>query len=166
MELYHFRTEWKIPAGIEPLWAEIIDAPSWPAWTPSFRQVRIIGGEPLLILGSRGECEVKGALPFRLRFSFRVTEYVPERSLSIVAWGDVQGTGRWVLEPEDVWTSVTYFWDVGLSRPFLDRLGHASVTKALLSWNHDRVMAQAGRGLAARVGRRVGRAEPSEPTGA
>ena len=161
MELYHFETSWTIPVGVEPLWHAIIDAESWPTWTPSFRRVTILGDESVLRLGSRMECEVKGALPFTLRFSCRVSEQVTGHSLGLIAWGDVRGTGRWVLEPRHDGTTATYFWDVGLTNPLLDRLGRTRATRSLMSWNHDRVMEQAGQGLALRLARSAEQSEPS-----
>jgi hypothetical protein len=161
MELYHFTTSWTLPVGVGPLWDAIIDAESWPTWTPSFRRVTIIGDESVLGLGSRMECEVKGTLPFTLRFSCRVSEQVTGHSLGLAAWGDVQGTGRWVLGPGDDGTTATYFWDVGLTNSVLDRLGRTRATKALLRWNHDRVMERAGQGLALRLARGAEQSEPS-----
>lgn len=161
MELYHFKTSWTFPVGVEPLWGAIIDAESWPTWTPSFRRVTIIGDESVLQLGSRMECEVKGTLPFTLRFSCQIIEHVPGRSLGLTAWGDVQGSGRWVLEPQNDGTAATYFWDVGLTNALLDRLGRTRATKALMMWNHDRVMKQARHGLAHRLAQSAEQNEPS-----
>ncbi len=149
--MYHFVTRWVIPAPIELVWEEIVDAQSWPAWTPGFKKVQLHGPAPVLEPDAVADCQVRGALPYTLRFSFQVVGFQPPRLLEIRAWGDLVGTGKWDLEPHPQGTAGTYYWDVGTSRPILNLAAKLPFAKAMMARNHDEVMKDAHRGLVARV---------------
>lgn len=163
MELYHFRTDWDFPHAAEHVWAELEDAESWPSWTRGFRRIVLDPPHRLLRPGARASCEVRSALPYTLRFRLEVTEFEPMRTIAVTSDGDVAGTGRWVLDPHDAGTYVTYLWDVGLTRPLLDALGRLPLAKRAMAWNHDHVMADARLGLGSRV---AARAAEDLPAGA
>jgi uncharacterized protein YndB with AHSA1/START domain len=149
----HFVTNWFFRAPVERVWEEIVDIPSWPSWWASWRKAAFHGSASPLQLGSVIDHEVRGDLPYSLRFRTVVTRFEPPQLLEIESSGDMVGTGRLVLEPRDHGTAVTYNWDVGLSNPLLNLLGKLSFTRAMLEKNHDYVMDEGYRGLKKRVER-------------
>lgn len=153
MELYHFVTKWFFHAPIEGVWEEIVDIPSWPSWWASWKKADFHGSVPPLQLGSVIDHEVRGRLPYCVRFRVVVTVFQPPHCLAIASSGDLVGNGTLILEPQDQGTAVTYLWDVGLPHPLLNFLGKLSFTRALLEKNHDSVMDEGYRGLKGRIER-------------
>jgi len=153
MEPYHFVTTWFFHSPIERVWEEIVDIPSWPSWWTSWKKATFHGSVPPLQLGSVIDHEVRGRLPYCVRFRTVVTVFQPPHRLEIMSSGDLAGTGTLVLDPRDHGTGVTYCWDVGLSNPLLNLLGKLSFTRALLEKNHNYVMDEGYRGLTARIER-------------
>jgi hypothetical protein len=152
MEMYHFRTEWPVTASVDRAWEAIVEAERWSDWGKGFRRVAVKGPESRLSPGAIADAEIRGTLPFTLRFTFQVDRFEPPRVLSISAFGDVVGEGRW--EIEDVpggGANVAFYWDVGLANRFLDALGRLPMTKRLMGWNHDVVMADAYQGFRSQV---------------
>ena len=151
MEPYHFVTKWFFLAPIERVWAEIVDIPSWPSWWAGWKKAAFHGSVPPLQLGSVIDHEVRGALPYCVCFRAVVTLFQPPHLLEITSSGDLVGTGRLELKPQDQGTAVTYSWDVGLPHPLLNLLGKLPFTRALLEKNHDSVMDEGYRGLKKRI---------------
>lgn len=132
---------------MERVWDTVLEAERWPAWGKGFRRVEVRGPESRLTPGAEADVEVRGALPYTLRFSFRVEHFDPPRLLSLRSEGDIVGEGRWELEPTEQGSVASYLWEVGLTNPVLDVLGRLPVSKRLLAWNHDRVMESAYQGF-------------------
>lgn len=154
LQLYRFVTQWTFTAPVELVWEEVIDARAWPTWTKDLRKIDLRGPEPGLALGSVADCEVKGALPYSLRYSFEVVGLEPLRRLEMRAWGDLVGTGRWILEPHGGGTATTFSWDVGTTNRILNLVARLPFVRSLMERNHDNVMAAAYRGLLRRLERR------------
>jgi hypothetical protein len=71
-----------------------------------------------------------------------------------VASGELEGVGRWRFFRDDGGsTTLFYQWDVGTTRPWMNAL--APLARPAFAWNHDRVMAAGGEGLARRLGARL-----------
>lgn len=152
MQLYHFRTEWPVAATPAQTWSCLLDIDRWDAWGPAFRRVALRAPYRRAAVGAIADVEVRGTLPFTLRFEIEIVELQPETVMSIRAEGDVRGTGRWELAADPAGTIATFLWDVGLSNPILDAFGRLPFTKRLLAWNHDVVMRGSYPGFAAAVG--------------
>ena len=75
MQVYHFVTNWFFDAPIEQVWNEIVDAQSWPHWWPSYRKVTPLTPGSTLQVGSRAASEVRGKLPYSLRFIVEVPSW-------------------------------------------------------------------------------------------
>ncbi len=151
MERYHFVTKWVFQAPIERVWEEIVDIPSWPSWWAGWEKTTFHGSVPPLQLGSIVDHEVRGGLPYSLRFRTVVTRIQPPQLLEIRSTGDLVGTGTLILDSQDQGIAVTYSWDVGLSNPLLNFLGKLPFVRALLEKNHDSVMYEGYRGLKKRI---------------
>jgi uncharacterized protein YndB with AHSA1/START domain len=151
MEMYHFVTEWYFEAPIEMVWQVLEDVKSWPTWSKSFKKIVIRGPEPTLQLGSVVDCEVKGALPYTLRFSIQVTNFQPPHIIEVKSSGSLVGGGKWLLKPRNGGTVTTYYWDVGTTNPVLNILAKLPFVRAMLERNHDAVMADAYQNLKAKL---------------
>jgi hypothetical protein len=148
MAEYRFVTHWRFNAPLERVWAEI-DAPErYPEWWPSMRLYRDLTPS-VHGVGARAERVTKGVLPYSLRYVTNVTRYEPLREIAYNVEGDLTGSGRMVLEAEGEQTAVVIYWNVATTGFWFNLF--APPLKPLLAWNHNCVMAQGERGLAARL---------------
>ena len=161
METYHFVTNWHFQAPIESVWEELVDVKSWPTWWPSWRKARVQGPESKSQLGSTVDNEVRGTLPYSLRFTTEAILLQPPQLLELKSSGDLVGNGKFVLERRDDGTAVTYNWDVGTSNLVFNLLGKLPFVRAMIEKNHDYVMDEGFRGLKQRVERQHIPAEQS-----
>jgi hypothetical protein len=74
--------------------------------------------------------------------------------LAYDAEGDLVGRGRFVLTPRGDDTEVVFYWDVQTTGRWPNVL--APMLRWLFAWNHNWVMAQGERGLAAWLAKRHG----------
>ncbi len=65
------------------------------------------------------------------------------------ASGELEGVGTWRLYKGDG-VAVVYDWRVRTTKPWMNVFG--PLARPAFSWNHDVVMRQGGRGLAAELG--------------
>lgn len=142
MEMYHFVTKWFFRAPIERVWEETANMEAYPDWWRNLRKAKIRGSESRLQLGSVVDCEVRGALPYTLRFTLEVTVFQPPNLVEVKSSGDLAGSGKWMLEIQDDGTMSTFYWDVGTTNPVLNLLGKLPFARAMLERNHDDVMAK------------------------
>ena len=92
-EPYHFVTEWRFNASLQRVWSVVLDIERYPEWWKNFRRVAIARGDGSSI-GSQIRCEVRGALPYSLRYTLEVLESEEYRHLLLRSTGDLVGTGR------------------------------------------------------------------------
>lgn len=90
-----------VKAPPEAVWKLLVDAEHWSSYFPAEDQVKILTGEPELVLGTRYSRVTVGFL-----MNLIVTEYVPGRRLawSTVVDGDETGSSAyhgWVITPTD-----------------------------------------------------------------
>ena len=110
----------------------------YPKLWKNFRQVKLIRGDGRSI-GSVVWCEVRGSLPYSLRYSLEVLEAQEFRHLLMRSTGDLVGTGRWEFSESADGTRAVYYWDVSTTNRLLNLV--APLAKGLLSRNHTQVMA-------------------------
>jgi len=142
MEMYHFIATWFFQASIEKVWDEVIDVEAYPTWWPGIRRVTIQGPESRIRVGSIVDYEWKGSLPNILQFSIKVTILQPPNIVELKSLGDLVGKGKGVLESQNDGTIVTFYWDVGMSNPFLNLVGKLPFVKTVLEKSHNDVMAK------------------------
>lgn len=140
--IYNFYTENVLKAPIEKVWSILEDAESWPKWSRGFKKIEILGPEGKIQNGSVLDCEVKGSLPYSLRFKLEVTSTNSPKSMTYNADGHLRGTGKWELEETDKGTVIKYWWDVGMTNPFFNFISKIGFIKKAMEKNHDRVMEQ------------------------
>jgi hypothetical protein len=150
MTAYSFVTDWRFKAPLTEVWAELDAAEHYTEWWPSIIAYCDLSPE-IHGLGARAERVVRGRLPYSLRYTTVVTGYSPPHEIAYDAVGDLTGQGRFVLDEYNDQTRVLFYWDVATSGFWLNLL--APALKPLFAWNHNWVMAQGQRGLAARLRR-------------
>ena len=143
MEMYNFITRWEFDAPIEKVWEVLIEEEATSKLSPSFKKIQTENEASRLEIGSKTDYEVKGRLPYSLKFSLEVKELIKPKLLVVSSEGDLIGTGRWELESLGEKTKVIYYWDVGTSSFFLNLLAKLKFVKGLMIKNHDQVMAEA-----------------------
>jgi uncharacterized protein YndB with AHSA1/START domain len=144
MAAYSFVTTWFIPADSGRVWEALNTPERYPEWWPSFVAYRPLT-PGVTGVGARAERVVRGALPYRLRYTTTTTRFDPPREVAYDADGDLIGSGRFLLAPRDGGTEVTFLWDVRTARRVMN--WSAPLLRPLFAWNHNRVMAQGERGL-------------------
>jgi len=132
---YHFVTRWHMPATCEEVYDVLGDPMDLPRWWPDgYITVREVEpGEPGGV-GRVIELLTKGYLPYRLRWSFRVTETDRPNGFALEAWGDFTGSGRWTFTPDGDGCAIIYDWKISADKPLLRSLSF--ILRPLFSWNH------------------------------
>jgi Polyketide cyclase / dehydrase and lipid transport len=151
MEVYHFVTHWFFEATIDRVWAEIIDGTTWPEWLQDFRKVTPRDPNAQAEIGAIVDIEYRGDLPYTFRFSTEIIELHPPCLLTIEAFGDLTGQGKWQLEAQENNTIVTYYWDVSASSPIFDLFMKLPFARRLSEQNHDKTMERAFHALKTRL---------------
>ncbi len=151
MEMYHFVTRWFFRVPVERVWEVTANIEDYPAWWKNLKRAKIRGPDSKLQVGSIADCEVRGTLPFSLRFTAEVTTFDPPHLVEIKSTGDLVGTGKWVLEAQDSGTLSVFYWDVGTANPVLNMLARIPFVKRILEKNHDRVMARGHQVVKSRI---------------
>jgi Polyketide cyclase / dehydrase and lipid transport len=137
-ETYHFVTEWRFKASLARTWDIVLDIERYPQWWKNFRRVKLITGDGRSV-GSQVWCEVRGSLPYSLRYTLEVVAAERYRSVSLHSSGDLVGTGRWAFQELPGATVATYHWDIATTNPILNLV--APLARGLLARNHQQVMA-------------------------
>jgi uncharacterized protein YndB with AHSA1/START domain len=138
-ETYHFVTDWRFQAPLQKVWSVVLDIEHYPGWWKNFRRVTITHGDGRSV-GSVIECEVRGSLPYSLKYELEVKEADEYRHILLRSTGDLVGTGRWEFsEVEPSTVKAVYYWDVATTNPILNVA--ARLAKSALARNHEQVMA-------------------------
>ncbi len=145
MAEYRFVTAWTIQASRERTWAALTDRGGYSAWWPSMPRCQRIN-PAVRGLGAITEQEVRGRLPYALRYSTVTTEFDPPNVMAYNATGDLEGEGRMIFEPgEDGGTKVTFHWNVRTNHRLLNWL--SPLLRPVFAWNHNAVMSEGEAGL-------------------
>jgi uncharacterized protein YndB with AHSA1/START domain len=153
---YEFLTTWLLEAPLEPVWAAIYDAESYPRWWRGVESVVELepGQDPEgLGIGNLARYTWRSRLPYTLEFDMRVTRVERPHLLAGQASGELEGEGIWRFYEGAQGTAVTYHWLVNTTRPWMNVL--TPLLRPAFAWNHDLVMRQGGEGLARLLGARL-----------
>lgn len=151
MVTYHFESQWHFNVPVKRVQEELENISNWPTWSSEIRSatIRSKGGE--LGIGSLADMEVKGPLPFTLKFTLEVTDYRPPASIAFTSRGHLIGGGQLVLTPSNDGTDVTFYWQVAMQNPVFNFLAKLGPFKAIMEKNHNWVMAKIYAGLNQRL---------------
>ena len=151
---YRIKTRWYVKATADEI-GEIMRGPEdlvrW--WPATWRHVQMRSGEAF-IEGSEFEAQVKGWLPYTLRFRGRVEEARYARNFRMVAWGDFEGVMECHIHEQPPYCEVCFDWRVRVEKAIVRRL---SFFFKLLFWtNHIWVMRQGLKGMRSDLARHRG----------
>jgi uncharacterized protein YndB with AHSA1/START domain len=150
---YRFLTTWLLESPREPVWEAIYDQKAWPGWWRGVEDVVELDPGDDNGVGSHSRLTWRSKLPYDLVFEARTHTVDKPRLIVADAFGELTGEGRWRLFEQGDVTAVTYEWNVATSKRWMNVL--APALGPIFEWNHDWVMANGGRGIAALLGCRL-----------
>jgi hypothetical protein len=152
MASYSFLTTWAFgrPATIERVFDALHDAEAYPAWWKGVLAVDRLEQGDADGVGALDRYVWKSKLPYELEFQSRTVRVERPHLMEGQAFGELEGTGRWRLWEGRDGVCVTYEWNVGTTRAWMNML--APIAKPVFAWNHDYVMRGGGEGLGRLIG--------------
>jgi hypothetical protein len=151
MQSYHFLTHWTLPAPVEMVWQELIHVPDWPKWWPGWRRAVLQTPGGRIAVGATLVHEVRGFLPYSLRFVTDIVSLAAPTCVALRAHGGLIGGGSFRLAHDAHGTHVTFRWDVAAGNGLLDQLGRVTFCRRLFERNHACVMRLGHLGLSSRL---------------
>lgn len=153
-DAYRFVTNWQVEASCEDVSDVLEDTDRIAGWWPSvYRECTIEERGGTHALGRRVAVTTKGFLPYLIHWRFTVVEVNYPYGSRIVADGDLEGEGRWVLRPDGDGTAVTYEWTVRANHDFIRRFSW--LLGPLFAANHNYTMRAGLRGLRSELAARA-----------
>lgn len=149
MAKYEFLTTWCVDAPIGDVFDLLHDAPGYPCWWRGVRSVEVLARGDQAGVGELDRFTWRSVLPYSLGFDLRVTRVERPYLIEGHAVGELEGVGVWRLYEGDG-VAIVYDWRVRTTKPWMNLLG--PLARPVFAWNHDNVMRQGGRGLAAELG--------------
>jgi uncharacterized protein YndB with AHSA1/START domain len=139
MAEYTFRTQWRIDADPDSVYAALRDVESYPRWWPQVVSARELDA------GS-GELRCRSMLPYDLVFVARREAEDPDRRvLRARLIGDLAGTTQWTIRADGAWAVAVFDEDVDAHKRLLRATGR--LLRPALRLNHDVMMRAGERGL-------------------
>jgi hypothetical protein len=124
------------PVSVAQLWATMarVDCySSWWSWLDEFSAEGAGLAQGTVLHGI-----VVPPLPYRMRLDVVLEDCVPERSISALVHGDLEGAARLTFDGDDAETRAHATWRIEMmQRPM--RMA-ARIAPPLLRWGHDRVV--------------------------
>jgi uncharacterized protein YndB with AHSA1/START domain len=144
---YSFTTYWYIEAPIETVWEVIYDSENWPRWWKYVSRVKELKKGDKKGVGAIQQFKWNSALPYKIVFDTEVTKVERPHVLVGNSTGQLIGTGRWELSQKHGFTTVRYDWNVQTTKKWMNLL--APIMRRVFAWNHNILMSEGGKGLAA-----------------
>jgi hypothetical protein len=144
---YRFRSQWRLDADPDRVYATLADVARYPGWWPQVRGARQLDK-------TSGELRCRSLLPYDLVFvARRDIEDPVERVLRATLIGDLTGTSQWTITSDDGGTAAVFDEDVVVRKALVRATG--IVARPALRFNHGLMMRSGEHGLRrhlARVG--------------
>lgn len=139
MSTYRFRSQWRLPAAPERVYAVLADVERYPTWWPQVRRARRIDA-------ASGELTCRSLFPYDLTFVMR-REVEDAEALVLRARlsGDLDGTSQWTVAPAAGGAVAVFDEHVAVGSSTLRAAGR--VLRPALRFNHDLMMRAGERGL-------------------
>jgi uncharacterized protein YndB with AHSA1/START domain len=152
MAQYEFVTTWQFGAPIEAVFEMLRDSERYPDWWKGVKRVETLETGNENGVGDSSRFTWRSVLPYSLSFDLLVTRVERPFTIEAQAMGELEGTGIWTLseDGDGGGTTVVYVWRVHTTRPWMNMFG--PLARPAFVWNHDIVMRQGARGLAAALG--------------
>ncbi len=147
-------TTWLLAAPRQQVWDVLADCQSWPRWWRGVEEVVELDGGDQRRVGSAYRVSWRAPLvSYRVGFDFLVDAVDEPRSMAGRARGALQGSGQWRLFEDAGVCAVTFDWEVGTTRAWMNAL--APLARPTFAHSHDRLMRRGGEDLARRMGARL-----------
>jgi hypothetical protein len=141
MARYVFRSEWRLPAGSDDVYAVLADVETYPDWWPQVRRTRRIDE-------LSGEVVCRSLLPYDVTFVMhREIEDPAARVLRARLDGDLTGTSQWTISADGAGSLAVFDEDVTVGNTLLRTAGR--LLRPALRFNHDLMMRGGEKGLRA-----------------
>jgi uncharacterized protein YndB with AHSA1/START domain len=150
MAEYRFLTTWLLEAERERVWDAIYESERWPEWWRGVLESEKLEEGDESGVGQYGRYVWKSKLPYKLEFFMRTTKVEKPFLLEGNAEGELAGVGRWRLFEQGGVTAAIYEWNVHTTRAWMNLL--SPIARPIFAVNHDYVMRNGGRGIAALLG--------------
>lgn len=142
---YRFRSEWRVRAGADAVYAALADVESYPSWWRQVRRARWLDDRS-------GEITCRSLLPYDLTFVIaRDREDPVERVLRGTLTGDLNGSSQWTITADGDAAVAVFDEDVTVGRRMLRAAG--VVARPALTFNHGLMMRSGEAGLRAHLER-------------
>jgi uncharacterized protein YndB with AHSA1/START domain len=134
-----FRSEWRVDASADDVYAALADVASYPDWWRQVRRARWLDER-------RGELTCRSLLPYDLTFVIeRDVEDPVERVLRGKLTGDLNGTSQWTVASKGAGTVAVFDEDVTVGRAMIRAAGR--LVRPALTFNHGLMMRSGESGL-------------------
>lgn len=134
---FRFDRAWTFAISPEAFWELIQQTENFPRWWRWLRAFDADGLHP----GAQARFEVRGPLPYTLRFELDVVEVVACEVVDTVVQGDLEGSARLDLVEAPGGCRAHLRWSLTPANRMVRRL--ARVARPLMAWSHDQIV-QAG----------------------
>jgi hypothetical protein len=146
---FNLTTDWTLDASVDRVWNVLIAPEDWPSWWRAVTGVeRLVEGDANGI-GAVRRMTWRTALPYTLTFDMCTTRIEPKTVIEGRAAGELDGTGRWTLQPSGPRTAVRYEWSVAVTQPWMRTM--APLLRPVFKWNHGVVMEWGRQGLSKKL---------------
>lgn len=136
---YVFRSQWRLSADPDRVYAALVDVPGYLSWWPQVHSARQLDDES-------GELRCRSLLPYDLVFvARREIEDAERRILRAHLSGDLTGASQWTITANGAGTIAVFDEDVVVRKALIRVVG--PLARPALRFNHDRMMHAGERGL-------------------
>ena len=136
---YVFRSEWRIDAGPDDVYAALQDVERYPSWWPQVVAARWLDDDS-------GEVRCRSLLPYDLAFVVHREVEDPEaRVLRARMDGDLAGFSQWTVSVRDAGSIAIFDEEVDVHKRLVRAAGR--LVRPALRFNHDLMMRSGERGL-------------------
>jgi hypothetical protein len=143
---YRFRSQWRIAADPDEVYAALVDVAEYPSWWPEVQAARLLDD-------GAGELRCRSLLPYDLVFiARREIEDAEQRILRAALEGDLSGTSQWTISADRDGAVAVFDEDVVVRKTLIKLVG--PMARPALRFNHDRMMRGGERGLRRHLSRR------------
>ena len=144
-----YQRDYRFDLAPDRLWDRLEEVDQFEGWWPWLTEFRLEGDG--LTTGSVLSGAVTPPLPYRMRLRVELVDCERPYSIAATVGGDLVGTARLRLHPEDGGTRAEVGWTVEMRQPAMrlaDRIG-----RPVLQWGHDRVVEMTVAGFRRRLQR-------------
>jgi hypothetical protein len=142
---YVFRSQWRLPAPPDDVYAVLADVETYPAWWPQIRSTRRLDA-------TSGELTCRGLVPHDLTFRMhRDIEDAVGRVLRARLEGDLAGSSQWTVRPAADGALAVFDENLTMGSGRLRLAGR--FLRPVLRANHDLMMRAGEKGLRAHLRR-------------